>query len=91
MPLCAHLWLSGRVQGVAFRYYAAVKAKELGVSGYIRNLDDGRVEILVQGEPKAVDDMIKWCRKGPPYAIVKDVVLIYEEPDPKLATFQVKG
>ena len=87
----AHLWLSGRVQGVAFRYYAAVKAKEFKVSGYTRNLDDGRVEIVVQGDPKAVDDMIKWCRKGPPNAIVKDVVLVYEEPDPKLATFQVEG
>jgi len=79
------------VQGVAFRYYAAVKAKEFKVSGYTRNLDDGRVEIVVQGDPKAVDDMIKWCRKGPPNAIVKDVVLVYEEPDPKLATFQVEG
>ena len=87
----AHLWLTGRVQGVAFRYYAAAKAKELMISGFIRNLDDGRVEVVIQGEPENVEKMIDWCRKGPPHAIVKDAIMVYEDPDPEWKNFQIRG
>lgn len=86
-----HLWLSGRVQGVAFRYYATIKAKEFGVAGYIKNLGDGRVEVVIQGESESVKRMISWCSKGPPHAIVENVILIYEDPDPGCVTFQVEG
>ena len=76
---------------MAFRYYATIKAKEFGVAGYIKNLGDGRVEVVIQGEPENVKKMISWCSKGPPRAIVESVTLIYEDPDPRCATFQVKG
>ena len=61
------------------------------VSGFIRNLDDGRVEVVIQGEPESVEKMIHWCRKGPPHAIVKDAFMVYEDPDPEWKNFQIRG
>lgn len=66
------LRISGRVQGVAFRFYMERKARELGVTGWVRNCRDGSVEALVQGAPEAVEAMIAWARRGPPSAVVGD-------------------
>jgi len=68
-----HLQISGRVQGVGFRYHAIKAARELGVTGWVRNRYDGSVEAMVQGAPEAVDAMIAWARRGPPGAVVTDV------------------
>ena len=68
-----HLIISGRVQGVAFRFYMERKARELGVTGWVRNRRDGGVEAVVQGSVEAVDAMIAWARRGPPGAVVTDV------------------
>jgi len=67
------LIVSGRVQGVAFRYYTRRQAKQLGLRGYVRNLPDGKVEIVAEGEAEAVDAMSAWARKGPPMARVSGV------------------
>lgn len=67
------LIVSGRVQGVAFRYYTRRKAASLGVRGYVRNLPGGEVEIVAEGPPEAVDKMADWARKGPPMARVSAV------------------
>jgi acylphosphatase len=56
-----HLWVSGRVQGVWYGGGCAQRAHALGVSGWARNLPDGRVEIAVEGEPEAVDKLVEWC------------------------------
>lgn len=60
----------GRVQGVAFRHYACRRALELGVTGWVRNLPDGSVEGLFEGDDTAVNAMVEWCRNGPPAARV---------------------
>ncbi|HVC37203.1 MAG TPA: acylphosphatase [Gammaproteobacteria bacterium] len=75
MIICKHCFISGRVQGVVFRASAARRAIELKVTGYAKNLPDGRVEVLACGEPVAVDALCNWLRQGPPAARVSDVVI----------------
>jgi acylphosphatase len=80
--------VSGRVQGVAFRYHALEEARRLGVAGWVRNLPDGRVEAWVEGDPAAVDDMLAWLRRGPPHARVDRLEV--EEAHPRgLDAFEV--
>ncbi len=62
--------VSGRVQGVGFRAFVARRARELGVSGFVRNLDDGRVEAVCAGEAAQVQALTEACRAGPPHARV---------------------
>ena len=70
--------ISGRVQGVCFRAYARDEARRLGLKGWVRNLPDGRVEVLAQGEPDTLEALESFCRKGPPYARVTAVKVIEE-------------
>jgi acylphosphatase len=65
-----HLYISGRVQGVFYRRNAMQEAKRLGLTGWVRNLPDRRVEAVAEGDEKLVEEFISWCRKGPPLAIV---------------------
>ncbi len=65
--------VSGRVQGVWFRESCRDRALAAGVSGWVRNLDDGRVEVVLEGPPAAVDERIAWCRRGPQRARVDRV------------------
>ncbi|QER42505.1 acylphosphatase [Thermodesulfobacterium sp. TA1] len=74
-----HVYISGKVQGVYFRAYTEEEAVRLGVRGWVRNLPDGRVEAVFEGEDEAVDQMVAWCHKGSPYAKVAHVEVI-EEP-----------
>ena len=67
--------ISGRVQGVYFRYFTVRKAKELGVVGSVRNLDDGRVEAIAQADEAVLKKFIAWCHKGPATARVDKVEL----------------
>jgi len=68
-----HITLSGRVQGVAFRYNAKIMADKLGVKGWIKNLPGGEVEAIIEGNRDMVTQMIEWCKKGPRMAIVEDI------------------
>jgi acylphosphatase len=68
-----HLWISGRVQGVFFRSTTQEQALARGLTGWVRNARDGRVEAEVQGSPAAVEQLIAECRSGPPAARVHDV------------------
>lgn len=74
-----HILISGYVQGVFFRAYVKEKAKGLRIAGWIRNLPDGRVEAVFEGEKKGVDEMIKWCYKGSPGAKIREVEVKEEE------------
>ncbi len=65
--------VSGRVQGVFFRAATADVARRAGCTGWARNLPDGRVEVEVQGSPEAVEEVLRFCRSGPPQARVDDV------------------
>jgi acylphosphatase len=67
-----HIHVSGRVQGVAFRWTTQRRAEQLGLVGWVRNLSDGRVESWIQGSPDAVDEMLAWLATGPPPARVDD-------------------
>jgi acylphosphatase len=68
-----HLLISGRVQGVAFRYYTQDIAQSSGVKGWVRNCWDGKVEIVAEGEEEKVKKLISWCYQGPGTAIVEKI------------------
>jgi len=70
-----HLIISGRVQGVGFRYSMLAEAERLGVTGWVRNRRDGTVEAVVDGDPAAVAAMIEWANAGPPGARVTGVAV----------------
>ena len=71
-----HVFISGKVQGVFFRSGTKDTAEELGITGWVRNLPDGRVEAVFEGEKDRVDKMVEWCRKGPAHSQVSDVEVI---------------
>jgi acylphosphatase len=71
--ICRHCFVGGRVQGVSFRYATQMQAQRLGVSGWARNLPDGRVEVLACGEAQAVDQLCVWLHQGPSLARVTEV------------------
>lgn len=78
----------GLVQGVAFRHYTKVRARELELCGWVRNLDDGSVEVWAQGEVGALEQLVAWLRHGPPTARV-DAVEVREVPPQSHARFVV--
>jgi acylphosphatase len=67
-----HVIVSGRVQGVFFRAYTRETALALKLTGWVRNLPDGRVETVFEGEDTNVQSMLEWCKKGPPHATVNE-------------------
>ncbi len=80
MDVRAHVFVSGRVRGVFFRDYTSHRARPLGVSGWVRNLPDGRVEAVFEGLSEAVDKAIEAVRKGSPSSRVDNVEVDWEEP-----------
>jgi acylphosphatase len=85
-----HVFISGKVQGVFFRAYTRDKALELGLKGWVRNMRDGRVEAVFEGEKDMVDEMLRWCHEGSPYASVRDVEVHLEEPAGDMRSFEVR-
>jgi acylphosphatase len=79
----------GRVQGVFFRDSTAERARRAGVDGWVRNLRDGRVEAVFEGEPDAVRSVIGFCSQGPQWARV-DGIEVSEEPPEGLEGFQIR-
>lgn len=72
--------LTGRVQGVGFRFFAEEQAERLGVGGYARNLPDGRLEVVAEGPESAVRDFLEAIRRGPRSAVVTGVDVQWEQP-----------
>jgi acylphosphatase len=68
-----HVIISGRVQGVFFRAYTRETAMTLNLTGWVRNLYNGSVEALFEGDDTNVQSMLEWCKKGPPHAVVRHV------------------
>jgi acylphosphatase len=74
------VFVSGTVQGVRYRASTREAAADRGVDGWVRNLDDGRVEAVFEGPASAVEGLIEWCHTGSRMASVDDVDVTYEEP-----------
>lgn len=77
--MVAHIFISGFVQGVGFRAFLKHNALKLGLTGWIKNLPDNRVETVLQGRIKDIEKVILLCRKGPFLSEVKDVVVEWED------------
>lgn len=87
----AKVLLEGRVQGVGMRYYTQRKALELGLTGFVRNLTDGRVEVVFEGPADQVEALLTWFQDGSPQARVDTIALRYEEPEGRFSTFNVRS
>ena len=79
----------GMVQGVGFRFFVRNKANTLGLTGYVRNLPDGSVEVRAEGPKGMVDELIKDVRVGPSYSSVRDVTLQWYEPTGHYKVFDI--
>ncbi len=79
-PVRAHVWVRGRVQGVGFRFFVVRHARELGLAGWVRNLPDGRVELVAEGPAAAVDTLLRLVERGPAGAVVTGVETRWEPP-----------
>lgn len=86
-----HVYISGRVQGVNYRYSTVHQAQKLGLTGWVKNLYDGRVEALFEGEEELVDKMLSWCYQGPPMAYVTNVETFKKEYSGQYQAFTVRG
>jgi acylphosphatase len=82
--------VTGRVQGVFYRAGAAERARELGLAGWVRNREDGAVELVAEGPEPVVAELLAWCRKGPPAARVEDVRVVSSAPRRDLRGFHVR-
>jgi acylphosphatase len=84
-----HVWISGRVQGVFFRANTKKQARTLGLTGWVRNLPDGRVESIFEGDNTAVEAMLAWCHRGTPPARVDQTDAVEERPSGEYADFAI--
>lgn len=85
-----HIFVSGRVQGVFYRSNTRRKALELGLKGWVRNLRDGRVEVVAEGDEEQLGRLIEWCRRGPPMARVMGLEVRWEDPTGEYDNFEVR-
>jgi acylphosphatase len=87
----AHVIVSGRVQGVFFRSETGSHARRLNVKGWVRNLVDGRVEGIFEGEESNVKQLIDYCKRGPPSARVTSVNVSWETYSGEFSRFEVRS
>ncbi len=85
-----HATISGRVQGVSFRDSTRQEAENLGLTGWVRNTEDGSVEAIFEGDSDAVNQMVEWCKSGPSSANVEEVSTEREAPSGDLSGFEVR-
>jgi acylphosphatase len=85
-----HIVVTGRVQGVGFRYATVDAALRVGVRGWVRNTRDGRVEIIAEGSPEQVGELVDWCHRGPASARVTAVQCSETTSNEELHGFQVR-
>ena len=86
----AHVVVSGQVQGVFFRAKTQEKAQQLEVTGWVKNLSEGRVEAVFEGKKAKVEQMVGWAKKGPSGAIVNDLDLSWEEYRGEFTNFEIR-
>ncbi len=88
--VCRHVYLSGRVQGVGFRAFTRRNAQKLGVSGWVKNLSDGRVEAVIYGDRDKVEDLISRMETGPSLAEVEEIEVEEQKTPPAEKDFQIR-
>jgi len=86
----AHVYVSGRVQGVFFRSETRDEALRRNVTGWVRNLPDGRVEAVFEGEKEAVEKLIEFCKRGPPGARVTKVEVAWQPYRGEFKDFKIR-
>ena len=86
----AHIIVHGIVQGVFFRYRTQKEAQGLGLTGWVRNLPDGTVEIICEGEKEAVEKLVRWTHTGPSGAFVEQADVSFEEHTGRFPTFEIR-
>ena len=88
--LCLHVFVSGKVQGVFFRAYTRDKALELGLTGWVRNLSDGRVEVMAEGPKEKLEQLLQWLKtKGSPLSRVEQVNYEWLKPTGTFKSFEI--
>jgi len=90
MKSTVHVVISGRVQGVWFRVSTKQKAEQLGVTGWVKNTADGKVEALFEGDKKHIQEMIDWCHQGPPSAQIDHVEITEQSSSNGFDGFSIK-
>lgn len=90
MQARAHIVVHGTVQGVFFRYSTQREAQGLGLTGWVRNLPDGGVEIVCEGEKEAVQTLVDWSRRGPRGAFVETADVSWEDHTGRFLTFEIR-
>ena len=86
-----HVFITGRVQGVYFRDFTKREAEKLHINGWVRNLNDGRVEAVFEGPKENLSKMIDWCHKGSPNSRVDKVALLWETQEEQYNKFSITG
>ncbi|MCX5898683.1 MAG: acylphosphatase [Proteobacteria bacterium] len=89
MNIRAHVLVEGRVQGVFFRSETLSVARQHNLTGWVKNLPDGRVEALFEGTEEDVERAVQWCHKGPPHATVRQVSVTSEPYQGEFETFSI--
>ncbi|HEX9678673.1 acylphosphatase [Nitrososphaera sp.] len=87
----AHVFVAGKVQGVYFRQNTMQTAKQHGLAGWVRNLDDGRVEAVIEGDEDSVRNVVGWCHQGPSASKVDAVDVKYESYTGEFSDFTITG
>ena len=91
MNIRASVRIRGKVQGVSYRYYTAMTARSLGVNGWVRNLPNGDVEALFEGTRDELNNMVDWCRSGPPAARVDEVNVDWQDSLNEFSEFSIRS
>ena len=89
MQVRVHLMISGRVQGVGFRHFCVHMARQYGVHGWVRNSEDGGVEVMAEGEAAGLEPFVCRCRRGPPVASIVTCRESYAQPTGEFDAFEV--
>ena len=85
-----HIFISGKVQGVFFRAETLTKAEELGLFGWVKNLENGKVEVLTEGEEEKIKELIGWLKRGPVLSKVDRLDLKWQEHKGEFKNFEIK-
>lgn len=89
--IAIHAYISGRVQGVGYRYSTLNQANRMGLTGWVKNMPDGRVEALFEGEEGLINQMLNWCQQGPSMAYVTNIEKFKKEYSGQFYDFSITG